>query len=1041
MEGEVIPFMAGTVLTPDYEITFPDFTLLRASAGSGKTRALAHRYIQFVLSSRIQNNKPSNILAITFSNNAAREMRQRILEWMKKAHLGDVEHLSVLEELLSLNRSAIQEQAGETVDEILDNYSDFQVRTIDSFMASVFKSLSLELGLSPKTEIVVQKNQLIDYAFDLYFRKVYAESPEAKVIESVVDKLEFQRSPENRFLWDPSQYIATTFKSLYTELASIPREVVALDYSKEKADELVSEIVAKIKGIEAFVIENGLEFDGRAQFTRAIRAAEEGNFDYFIGRRHNRNLIKKGRLGTSQFEVWDARVNQMKEELNDLYARYNEFYAYSFYHPHIEYLNSFISFLHQTKREKDQIFIDDIGRKLSQYVNSDIVPHVYVMMGETISHYLIDEFQDTSPIQWTALLPLIENALANRGSLFTVGDTKQAIYSFRGADFRIMKSLEEKQIFASAPATVKNLDTNYRSCEYVLSYNEALFEAILTHPEYGNAAKLSGLDHHTQRPFIRNRGYAESAVFWSHNAEDQTEPERLKIIQIIEDAVQRGYSYRDIAILTFRNTHVTTISAWLSERGIDFVSLSNLDVRKRKIIGELISFLKFLNAPIDDLAFASFLLGDIAKEGICSNEISRDDLHLFVARAKNSEQLRFHPLYKNFQKEYPTLWDTYFDQLFNHVGHHSIYDLANEIYKTFDLYARFPDEEASLMKFIEAIKNFEAQKTNSLRAFLDFVNDEEAEDEWNLDRPENVNAVQLMTVHKAKGLGFPIVIFVLYNDYRSRGNLHFDEKNGELTLLYINADVASASPYLKELYESQRCAKLADYLNSLYVAVTRAMEELYVVAVPPKRTAERSIFHLLPEEPFGEKMHRQTSPTQEEPLTSPFHHTHAARFNFGEEMPLNIPELRRGEAIHSVLSRIIYDEETTDAEIQSLVNELQGYGNGGTTTPLELNPEDLLSVIRSPDLAEFFGKQDGRTVHTEIEITDSNGNLHRIDRLVIDPDRITIIDFKTGGDTEDDPGHENQIRTYMEILRDLYPGKVIQGILSYVDKKHLRVLQ
>jgi len=1034
--------MAPTILTPDNELSFPDFTLLRASAGSGKTRALAHRYMQFLMSDKIKRNSLTNILAITFSNNAAREMKERILTWLKDIYAGDEEHLDVLAYLTGIDRDAIRNRAGLLIDHILDNYSDFQVRTIDSFTASIFRSSALEFGISPGTEILLQKNQLIDQAFENFFRKVRPETEESAILEKVIDYIVSHKRTDSRYPWDPTEEIITVFKKLYSRLASIPGNAEPEDFSTE-ISETFSLIKEQIKKIDEFISANGLEYNKTARFDRALDAVKFNDRDYAIGKRHNSNIIKKGKLGKEDFDEWNSRVNELRDELNSLYAQLTEYYARSYFNPHLVNFRNFSDILQSVQRDHNQIFIDDIGKILTSYLHEQIIPYVYLMLGDTIHHYLIDEFQDTSPLQWADLQPLIENSLSQGGSLFAVGDTKQAIYKFRGADFKIMKQLEDIQVFPSAAAHVKDLDTNYRSDEYILRFNETFFNAILEHEEYGAAARLSGLDHHTQKASEekKDKGYAGSIVYWPEDREEDPHPERKMIIDTINDALRRGYSNRDIAVLTFKNKDVTTISSWLSEENIRFISLSNLDVRNRKITGELISLLQFLNSPVDDLALASFCLGDICRKKLEQSNIPGVNIFHFIAEVRNDADMRKHPLYKNLQEAYPDFWQTYLEHLFNRVGHLSIYDLTQDIYKTFSLYESFPDEEAALTKLIEAIKDFESSGTNSLRAFLDHVASGDTEAEWNLDTPEKINAVQLMTVHKAKGLGFPVVIISLYADHRMNEDFYIDESGNSPRLIYLRKEFAGVDPSLGEIYNAHRFASIADYLNGLYVACTRAEEEMYLIGVPPRNVGKDSIFSLFPAIPFGEKIQPPRPPVPDEKHIPAYHHILPAHFYFGDRMPLNIPELRRGEMIHEILSAIDFTDDALEQKITTALERYQQLSGTINDTTVNEVIETLTTFLNTAEVKKYFDLTDGRIVRNEFEITDASGRLFRVDRLVLDRDAVTAIDFKTGDDRKQASDHENQIRNYMNMLGDIYPDKSVRGMIAYIDKNRIQVIE
>jgi ATP-dependent exoDNAse (exonuclease V) beta subunit len=164
--------MAHAVLEKDSTISFPHFTLLKASAGSGKTYSLAERFVQFLLSGHIPQNRLRNILAITFSNNAAREMKERILSWLKDLYFRNPEKIEEISKIVSLRQEHLAEKAGAKIDEILKNYTEFQVKTIDSFMTSIYKASAINLGYSPDFDIVLAPEKIMAYAFNRFLRGV-----------------------------------------------------------------------------------------------------------------------------------------------------------------------------------------------------------------------------------------------------------------------------------------------------------------------------------------------------------------------------------------------------------------------------------------------------------------------------------------------------------------------------------------------------------------------------------------------------------------------------------------------------------------------------------------------------------------------------------------------------------------------------------------------------------------------------------------------------------------------------------------------------
>ena len=242
-------------------------------------------------------------------------------------------------------------------------------------------------------------------------------------------------------------------------------------------------------------------------------------------------------------------------------------YVELYYKPYTDAYTMMQPTVEKLKKQYGQIFIDDVARSLAEHLTNESVPEIYFKIGETIYHYLIDEFQDTSQIQWKNLFPLIEESLSKGGSLFVVGDTKQSIYGFRDADWRIMKRLTEANPFPSAYHDVQSLDINYRSYEKIVAFTKEVFHTIIPGQGFEDEAAASGLSTYEQHatPEHTGKGYVEVDIV---QEQDSDPPEKEALRTIIQECRSRGYRYSEIAILTPTNNHVIEVSGWLNEKGI-----------------------------------------------------------------------------------------------------------------------------------------------------------------------------------------------------------------------------------------------------------------------------------------------------------------------------------------------------------------------------------------------------------------------------------------------------------------------------------------
>ena len=215
---------------------FPHSIVLKASAGSGKTHALTRRFVEFLLSDSIKKNSFRNILAITFSNNAAAEMRERILEWLKALSLNRDKEIRELEEATSLGRDELVGRATAILSILLEHYADLQVKTIDSFMTGIFKASAIDLGYNPDFEVVLRNDALMEYAFEMFLKDVREKSQAGRFLQEMIVRITEAKPQASGFPWDPSASILEEVKNIYRKAASTWKAVRTRDLSLQIAD-------------------------------------------------------------------------------------------------------------------------------------------------------------------------------------------------------------------------------------------------------------------------------------------------------------------------------------------------------------------------------------------------------------------------------------------------------------------------------------------------------------------------------------------------------------------------------------------------------------------------------------------------------------------------------------------------------------------------------------------------------------------------------------------------------------------------------------
>ncbi|MBU2530854.1 MAG: UvrD-helicase domain-containing protein, partial [Elusimicrobia bacterium] len=614
------------VLKKDTELEFPHALLISASAGSGKTYTLTQRYVQLLLSGNIPFNKIENILAVTFTNNAAKEMKTRILGWLKELALDkDCEKMDETLKLISLNRDAIHEKAKNLVELIIDNYSDFHIQTIDSFLTRIMTCSVAELSLPLNPEITMTYDALIDSALYAMFSKIGRE----ELPREEVDKFLKILPKSGSYPWNPEARVKDNFNSFLNAEGKTSGKIV---HDKTNYDivlkEKFKEILQFCEGLRKKLANDDLIKES------SNAAIQEKNLIGFLANYSFKYGILNGQKKKYFHKDWEKDIDFLSSFVIEL----AEINAAIYYHPYISIYEKFKEELENIKNGKSEVIhINDIAKNLSTYINKNSVPEIYLKLGERISHFLVDEFQDTNSLQWDNMRPLVEESLAKKGSLFAVGDIKQAIYMFRDADYKIMRDFldvaeekKEETSYLSLDSVkdgleLKNLPVNYRSDGEILNYVDDLFKVKLKNNEELIADDITELTTYEQavKSGRENKGYVKTEVLEAIDA-NEAEVEKEKLLEIIKQASRR-YPLNEIAILVAKNKRIEPVVEWLTEAGVPVASLSSLDIRNRKVIAELLALLKFLETPSDDLAFSAFVCGDIFLK-LVGKDLKQEDI-------------------------------------------------------------------------------------------------------------------------------------------------------------------------------------------------------------------------------------------------------------------------------------------------------------------------------------------------------------------------------------------------------------------------------
>ena len=440
----------------DYYLSFPEVVIVEASAGTGKTYELAKRYIQLILNTPPRNQiSTDNILAITFTNKATKEMKERILELLKRMALNCLspqEEKTILP-FLNTDKEKIREKASKIIDELIKNYSLFQVQTIDSFINTILLSSALKIDRSANFKIKKEYTKYLSYSLDTTIDEAKKDKRLLKIFEEFI---EYYLFIENQSSWFPRQNILNTIKFLFSLNNYNGYDFVIHDIPNSEILETKFKLYNTIKKLT----------DGaNKKLSKSILKFIEENDRHFNIKNLPPSLLKGNCIAGKE-----------KKKVSNLIRKLAEMEAYKTFSPYIKLFLIVLKELYKIAQKEDVLFLEELNKKTYMLINKEIgMPELYYRMSMRFYHYLIDEFQDTSLLQWLNLKPMVEDSLSSGGTLFYVGDRKQAIYRFRGGEARLFDDI--KQEFKHFNPKIRFLKKNWRSQKEIVEFNNEVFSS------------------------------------------------------------------------------------------------------------------------------------------------------------------------------------------------------------------------------------------------------------------------------------------------------------------------------------------------------------------------------------------------------------------------------------------------------------------------------------------------------------------------------------------------------------------------------------
>jgi ATP-dependent exoDNAse (exonuclease V) beta subunit len=1051
------------------------FLVYKAAAGSGKTFNLARIFVEELIRKEgdsIENNLRA-IMAITFTHKAASEMKDRVLSFLQIIHENkdgdDTARLLIqtISESINISKADVVVRCGIALGLIMENFSQLSISTIDSFSHRVVRSFAKELNLHYDFDVSLDYRSWIELAVDRLFDRFGSKTIEGKELSNTLINFfitQFEQGSSWNLKWQLNDFAFKNFNDELHDTYEKHKELSTFDLHKtvKELKDPIQEYISELKKLGDAALElmdkHGLTSDDFYYKNKGIfgffNAASKGESIYKLPNAYVLKTAEEDKWAASKISSDAANsIESIKGELNyylnSLIELKEEGQSIKLNklvldQIHIMALISFIvKELNLIRQEENILLISDFNVLIDKVVKEESAPFIYERLGERYRHFLLDEFQDTSIKQWHNFVPLFCNAIAENNRNLIVGDGKQAIYRFRGGEVELFTDLPK--IYKANSSLFKEYDksleesyqaitlgNNYRSAKAIVAFNNSFFDKIkITLGEFGEV-----YSDHEQDAIVDDEGYVKCEIL--SNEELKEEDLYLsRTLESIRECVEDGFNYGDIAILARKKDNLKSLATFLSENGIDVVSDESLVLKNQEDISLIISVMRYLIQP-EDLQTKYELYRTLIYK---YEKDSYKDLELmnkrYIPVGKKLNQLGFH-----LNQEY--------------LRSLSLLELSNEIELKFKLGISI---NAYYTTFLDIIDEYARFNGNQLDGFIEYWDDSDP----SISTPENDKAVKLLTIHKAKGLEYPVVI-VPYLDWTKRltQSYHWIDTPESLNidipkiLLKLTTDL-EGSVFDKNLHK-EKSKSVLDDVNLIYVAFTRAKERLYIYTSDQSGLGNISgevLTALKGMEGMGDKSvleigsrtkrvieSKNEEKTKKEPIDYFFLEPVKTRvrdqnlkiaFEFKKyHSKSKNNALNYGKAVHELFSKI---ETRGDVD-----NALETAMKDGifSMDEREILKEKIDRILTIKLVDNWFSERGEK--YLERELVNSEGKLLRPDRIVIDDGKVSVIDYKTGNLNEASlKKYTIQVNQYVDALRAMEYSDVRGFIVAMEEEKVIAI--
>lgn len=1036
------------------------FVIYRSSAGSGKTYTLVKEYLLLALKNPQENYR--HILAITFTNKAMQEMKNRIITSLAEFSTGKSHPMKdELIKSLGINEKEFLKRCKMLQEKILHEYSYFSISTIDAFFQKIIRSFTKELGLYGQYQLELNQDLVKLQAID----NLLADLKEDQDITKWVVKFAEEQLDDGRN-WDIrrslSEFAGEIFKESFAEVEDQLPDATSI---KEFQASLSKEIKIFEQQLYSYSHQAmiGMEKNNVAVEDFKYNKGGALAFLYKVGDNNIEDPKNRSTKGCHDIDEWVSKKDPRYDSLAAIAEQHLMPIlqdAVDFYHKNKErYYSALaaIKFIYgfglladlgkkvrEYKHDRDLLFIQDATKLIQALMKETDTPFIFEKIGTFYNHYLIDEFQDTSALQWRCLHPLVFDTVSSGNMNMVVGDTKQSIYRWRGGDWSLLQHQVIEDLYPH-PHKLMLLNNNFRSGGEIISFNNSLFNQLPREILDITAGEIEGIKDESIKLFEQIAGVYNEATqkipldkkeqgyvrisFIENNEDDHWTEQVLPLfIEQLEDLLKRGYHLKDVAVLVRKKDEAALVAQHLlnfsnSDGSPKYPVLTNeaLLIKNSRAVMVLINTLRFMQSYDDQIALAELIYH-----------------HQRIFDSNNN--ISFHDIFNREKKVNLEILPFDLEKEKNYLMHLPVEEAVEHLIRLYDLPGE-SGEAAYLQTFQDKVLEFGRSEGNDIGSFLLWW--EEKGQNESINVPSGLDAISIMTIHKAKGLQFPVVIvpFTSWAINSSSRTILWAEGteepyDGKRLPLKFTGDLSKT--IFKDYYFQEKLQAALDSLNMLYVAYTRAEQELYSFAPSDSKYPNIGTYllsSLSNEESELYKLWSPQSMTYEsgkksvfsrkeesipEQVTIEKYLSHSWRERLvikkisSEHAGLH-EKVLRGTRMHHLLSKIKYKRDLTE---KSFFTSFQD----------EELKKDLEEAISHPDIVDFFSPS--YKVLNEKSIL-SKDNIFRPDRVVIKEDEAIVIDYKWG---EKQNHYKNQIKIYLELLRSMGYNKTA-GYLYYVDQK------